>query len=410
MKAIALEKTKAAFLLTNILRAPFWAVYNLLLFILYKDLHASAFQIALFIALKPACSLISIYWSAFTRGRSERLVSNVIWAGVIGFSPFLFFPFVYSPWFVIFASALYMTMHRGVVPAWMEIIKINVPGVSKQKILSYGLVISYIVGAILPFIIGPLLDKYALCWRYLFPITALIAALSIIFQWRIPMAKSEGEVIEKPQALHGHLLDPWKSAWHLLKEHRDFKHYQIGFMLFGGCGLMLLQPALPKFFIDSLGLSYTELSIALTLCKGIGFGLTSSIWANSLHRADFFRISALIAFLGGLFPLTLLAGQFHLFWIYLAYLLYGVMQAGSELVWHLSGPYFAGEKQSLKYSNVNLLTVGLRGSVIPYAGSLICVLASSISVLFFGGLLCVGGSVWLLGFRKKRVPAIKSEI
>ena len=160
---VRLAKTRAAFLWTHILRAPFWAIYNLLLFILYKDLQASPFQIALFIALKPVVSIFSVYWSSSINKRPDRLLSNIVWAGVIGYLPFLFFPIIYDAWFVIFASALFMTMHRGVVPAWMEIFKRNLPGDAKQKIFSYGSIVSYIVGGILPLVIGPLLDRYFLC-------------------------------------------------------------------------------------------------------------------------------------------------------------------------------------------------------------------------------------------------------
>ena len=137
---------------------------------------------------------------------------------------------------------------------------------------------------------------------------------------------------------------------------------------------MILQPALPKFFMDVLGLSYTELSIALNLCKGIGFVLTSQIWANGMHKTDILRFSTLVIVLGAVFPLILLFAQIHVLWIYVAYLVYGMMQAGSELSWHLSGPIFAKEGESSQFSGVNVLTVGLRGSVIPQLGALLCLL------------------------------------
>ena len=68
-----------------------------------------------------------------------------------------------------------MMMHRGVVPAWMEIFKRNLPGSAKQKIFSYGSVLSYVIGSVLPIIMGPMLDHYALCWRWIFVVTAILA-------------------------------------------------------------------------------------------------------------------------------------------------------------------------------------------------------------------------------------------
>ena len=89
-----IKRTRQAFFWTHLLRAPFWAVYHLLLFILYKDLNASAFQIALFIALKPVVSIFSIYWGNWIHDRPDRLVPNIIWGGVVSYIPFLLPPSV----------------------------------------------------------------------------------------------------------------------------------------------------------------------------------------------------------------------------------------------------------------------------------------------------------------------------
>jgi hypothetical protein len=391
-----LAKTRAAFLWTHILRAPFWAIYNLLLFILYKDLAASPFQIAVFIALRPAVSILSVYWSSSIYKRPDRLLPNIIWAGALGYLPFLLFPLIYNPWFVIFASALFMTMHRGVVPAWMEIFKKNLPGASKQTIFSYGSIVSYVVGSILPIVIGPLLDRYLLCWRWIFMATGLLGIGAIFLQLRIPVPVQK--LFQKPS---NHLLAPWKNAWNLLVSRSDFRAYQIGFMIFGGCGLMILQPALPRFFIDALGLSYTELSIALSLCKGVGFALTSQKWAKIMNRTDIFRFSSVVTFLGALFPLILLISQWQVFCVYIAYLTYGIMQAGSELSWHLSGPLFAKEEESSQYSSVNILTVGLRGCVIPQLGALLCLMLPSPMILCLGAASCFLGTIAMSQYRKK---------
>lgn len=401
-----LRQTRSAFLWTSILRAPFWAIYNLLLFILYKELHATAFQIALFIALKPVVSIFSMYWGAYINQRPDRLISNVIWAGIIGYVPFLFFPIFYNASYVLFASALYMMMLRGVIPAWMEIFKLNLPGNVKHRVYSYGSILSQVVGGLLPLIIGPLLDHSPLFWRWIFVVTALCALFAVFFQSKIPI---EIKHLPKPAlaslSIKGHLFDPWKRAWKLLRSRSDFRAYQMGFIVLGGSGLMLMQPALPKFFIDALGLSYTELSIALTLCKGIGFALTSPLWAERMPKMDLYRFSGWVNILGFLFPIILIFAQVHVFWIYLAYLTYGIMQAGSELSWHLSGPVFAKEEDSTLFSGVNVLAVGLRGCIVPQLGTLLCLFASSATVLLMGGILCLLGMGWLLLFRQRNAYA-----
>src|ERR1700722_510591 len=108
---IYLSKTRIAYTWTRILNTPFWALYTLLPFIMCKDLQATPWQIACIISLKPIVSLFSLYWSSQVKRRRDRLVSNIVWAGILGHLPFLFVPWISHPWFFIFASAVYMLFH-----------------------------------------------------------------------------------------------------------------------------------------------------------------------------------------------------------------------------------------------------------------------------------------------------------
>jgi hypothetical protein len=184
------------------------------------------------------------------------------------------------------------------------------------------------------------------------------------------------------------LIKPWKNAWELICRRKDFARYQLGFML-GGSGLIIMQPALPVFFMEQLKLSYTELAVALTLCKGAGFALTSSTWAKFLNRVDMYRFNSCVTLLAFIFPICLLAAQVNLAWLYAGYLLYGVMQAGSEMSWNLSGPLFANEEDSSVYSSINVLTVGLRGCFVPALGMLIALQFHASGVMLIGGILCL---------------------
>lgn len=399
----ALQRTKSAFLWTRVLNTPFWAVFGLLPFILYKDLHATPLQVAVFIALKPLVSIFSPYWSARINKRRDRLLGNVIGANLLKHAPFLFFPFIDNPWFLILSSGLYMMLHRGGVPAWMEILKLNLPGEKRERVFAYGTALGYLGDGIFPFVLGWLLDGYVESWRWIFPVVSVISLFAVFYQARIPIPK--GEERGEEGSFRTRLLEPWKSARDLMRRRPDFVRFQIGLMLLGGGGLMLMQPALPAFFVDVLELSYTELAVALTLCKGIGCALTSSYWARWMNQVDIYRFSSWVTALGSLFPLFLLAAQFHVVWLYIAYMAYGVMQAGSELSWNLSGPIFSKEEESSAYSSSNVLLVGLRGAVVPALGSLLAVMANSaVEVLALGALLCVLATLWLT--RESRVNAI----
>ena len=365
-------------------------------FILYKDLQASALQITIIIMLKPAASLFSLYWSSLIDKRADRLVSNLIWARVLSHLPFFFFPFVSNVWFFILSFGFYMMLSRGTIPAWMEVLKLNIPAISRERIFAYATAVGYLGAAAIPFALGGIMDTYAQSWRWIFPATALISLGSVLFKYRIPISKDHQNI--NPVAavatlsLSQQLIKPWKSAWDLIWRRRDFARYQLGFML-GGSGLIIMQAILPVFFMDKLDLSYTELAVALTLCKGIGFALTSPTWAVLMNRIDIYRFNSWVTVLAFVFPLCLLAAQVNLTWLYGGYLLYGVMQAGSEMSWNLSGPLFAKEEDSSVYSSINVLTVGLRGCFVPAIGSLLAYVIHASGVMLIGAGLCLLSAV-----------------
>jgi predicted MFS family arabinose efflux permease len=400
--------TQRAFIWTSVLKAPFWSLYGLLVFILYKDLHATAFQVAMFLALKPVVSIFSIYWSQFIVDRRDRLISNIIVAGILGYLPFFFFPFVNNPWFFIFSGALYLMLMRGIVPAWMEILKINLPSKAQGKIFSYGASISYLGGIILPLFLGDALDIYPGIWKWLFPATAVLGLLSMFFQLRIPIPQSTNsslntspdlKVTHKSTCIH-FLLQPWKMSCNLFKERADFRQFQIGFFL-GGMGLMLMQPALPHFFFDTLKVSYIELAVALSVCKGIGFTLTTRFWASLLNKIPIFKFSAIVISLAAFFPLCLLLAENQLIWLYISYLIYGIMQAGSELSWHLSGPIFAKMEDSSSFSSANVAMVGLRGCIAPFLGSLLVSKYNPFYVLLLAAILGILAAIKMQQCNKK---------
>ncbi len=397
------KRTCIAYTGTRILNTPFWALYTLLPFILCKDLQATPWQIACIISLKPIVSLFSLYWSSQIKRRRDRLIKNIIWANILGHLLFVLVPWINHPWFFIFASAIHMLFHRGVNPAWMEVLKINVPENGRRKVFAYGSVIYHTGGALLAIVLGGLLDDYFQAWRWLFPVTALLSLGAFAFQVTLPIkttTSSHDVNLDDPFSFRERLSKPWRDTWQLMKERPDFTRFQIGFML-GGGGLMLWQPALPQFFFDTLQLNYKELTIAMTLCKSIGYAIALPVWTKFMNHVDIFVFSSAVTAVAAFFPLGLMAAQWNIVWLYIAYLLYGLMQAGSELSWNLSGPIFSKHEDSSTYTGVNVVSIGLRGCFAPPLGSLLCNLINANFVLVIGGGLCLLAT-WQMYFSRQK--------
>lgn len=380
------KETRAAFLWTRILSTPFYVLFTLLPYILYKDVGATLFQVTTIIILKPAVSLIAPYWSASIYKRPDRLISSLCWANILKFLPFIFVPFIDRVEYFTLASMAYLILGRGVMPAWMELLKQNIPGESRTKVFAYGQAFDYLGIALFPLTFGWLLDSYQEAWRSLFFFTAAIGMGSTLFLLRIPTKAIE--VTQPPSTLSETLMRPWKLGWDLIIARPDFGRFQMGFM-FGGAGLMILQPALPVFFTDTLSLSYQEMTFAIAFCKGMGYAITTPFWARLFEKIHIFHFCAGVTFLAALFPIFLLLSEARLELLWLAFFGYGFMQAGSELSWHLSGPTFSMDADSSIYSQTNVLTQGIRGAITPYLGLCLCQFAGAPVTLWVGSFLCL---------------------
>lgn len=377
---------------TNLLTEPLFTLYSFLVFILYKDLGASPFQIALLTMLKPVVTILSFYWSAGLKGKAKKLKSNVLWAGFFMRAPFLLCPWIDSAWFVIAAAANYMFFYRAGLPAWLEIIKRNM-GPGRGRAFSISSALGYAEGVGLALACGGLLDKDPSLWKILFFGAAVIGLLSLAVQSRIEV---EGdEVAEERPSLKELIVRPWRDSYRLMRGRPDFSRFQWGFMV-SGFGLMLIQPALPLFAVDLLGVSYLEMAGAISIAKGLGFALSSPLWARWIDRTHVLKMASFVFFSFGIFTAFLSLSLWGLFWFYLAYFLYGIGQGGSHLVWNMSGPIFAGKDESSRYTGANVALAGLRGAVAPPLGGLLAVVCGPVQVLIMGGALCVYSGVRML--------------
>lgn len=387
------KQTSRALILTNLLTEPLFTLYSFLAFILCKDLGASVFQITLLTALKPLVPILAFYWSAGLKGRAAKLKSNVLWAGFLMRAPFLLCPWVDSVWFVIGAAVNYMFFYRAGIPGWLEMIKRGVGAEKRNRMFSIGSALGYAEGVLLSLACGGLLDQNPGAWKGLFFGAALLGLVPLAVQARLKVESEE--VPEERLSLKETLVRPWRDSYRLMKERRDFSLFQWGFMI-SGFGLMLFQPILPIFAAKVLGISHMEMAGAFSIARGLGFSLSSPWWGKWIDRAHVFKVASLVFLMFGLSALLLSFSVWHLVWLYVAYFCYGVAQGGSHLVWHMSGPIFAGKEESSTYSGVNVAMVGLRGAVGPPLGGVLAALLGPVQVILIGGALCVYSSIRML--------------
>lgn len=373
---------------SNLLSEPLFTLYGFLAFILYRDMGASLFQLSLLTMLKPVITILSFYWSAGGR----NLKRNVLWAGLWMRAPFLLCPWVDEAWYVIAAAVNYMFFYRAGVPSWLEIVKRNLKE-GRDRAFSWSSALGYGEGVVLSLAMGTLLDRDPGLWKVLFFGAAVVGLLSLLVIARIKVV-DEVEARERV-GLKELLVRPWRDSWALMRERPDFSRFQWGFMICG-FGIMLIQPALPLFAVDWLGVSYLEMAAGVSIARGLGFVVSSPLWGRWMERANVMRVASGVFFAIGLFPLVLGCSVWGIGWYYLANFLYGIGQGGSHLVWNMSGPIFAGKEESSRYSGVNVAMAGLRGAVAPGLGGWMSGLLGPIQVLVMGGVMCFYGGMFML--------------
>ena len=406
--------TRLIFSLYKLLESPLGSLFGLFAVILYTDLHATPLQITILVSSKPAVALLSFYGNLFINNKTSKLKLMILVFVFLGSIPCLLFPFIDNIWFMIFAHGLFMLSLRAVIPAWSEVLKINLASDSRSKVFSRGSIVNYSTNIIIPLMISPLLDGYPYIWKWLFFAFAALNCLNVIVLLNLKLKNHVPETDSTHpyqfNSLSSILIDPWKKGYKLIKERADFKYFQIVFMLCGA-GLMLMQPALPVFLKGTLQLSYFQLTLATSFCKGISFVLSSSpFWANLLGRISINLFNFYICCFAAIFSFFIIGSQHVLVSIYLAYLVYGIMQAGSELSWHLSGPIFAQNKDSTLYTGVNVAAVGLRGCIAPFIGDLLLFSTGSTSVVFIcGGSLCLMASFYSLWLYRQKSKVLQNQ-
>ncbi len=391
-----IQKTSKTIFWSSILHEPIACFIPLLPFILLKDLHATTLQIVLLTMLSPISALFSIYWSSRISTLGEGLKKNFLGASILARAPLLLSLIFPNVWLIILSSACYNLFSRASIPSWMEMLKLNLPNKIREKFFSIGSAIGYGEGICLAILMGSLLDHSLWVWRPILALALIISLIGSLVQFYMPLREGKSICAKKEKYS---ILTPWKESFSLLKKRKDFLRFQWAFMA-GGFGLMMFKPLLPQFFDQILMISYRDLMIAFSVCKGLGFILTSQKWSQMMQKTSLSLLTSFVLLGFALFSLFLLAAKIHLNYIFIAYVVYGIAQAGSHLIWHLSGPFFAGDREnSSSYSNVNIVLVGVRGLLGPLLGGILGTLLGieillTISIfLYFIGIASLNVSV-----------------
>ncbi len=385
-------RTRTALLWMNLAAEPLLSMYFLLPFILCREWHASAKQVALFLTLRPVLCFCAFWLSSWMR--KTQLVAHLILFSLLAYIPFLFFPFVPRYGVLLICAACYQLFSRASLPALIEVLRRNMDKAPREKSFSWFYFISFTESGLLGCLFGWVLEGSFFRWDMLLLIAALIG-MTVYYPLRriapIPSHAPEGS---------------WMESIRLLKR-KEVAIFQWLFMA-GGAAFMFMAPALSRFYAHDLVLSYKDMAMGRFVMMALGVSLASHFWQKGLHKLHVLPLTRLVLLGFSLFPCLILIARWNHLFLFLGFFIYGIAQAGSHLIWNLSGTLFDPEKDSMPHTRLNLLMVGLRGLIFPFLGGVICDRYGPIVVLWLGMALCGLGALSFWRTRIERVVGTPS--
>jgi hypothetical protein len=290
-----------------------------------------------------------------------------------------------------------MLFSRGSIPAWMEILKLNLKKTQREKIFSVACILAYAEGVLIALFIGRFLDSYENSFKFIIVFSTLLGLIGVFMQFKTPIFE-ENILVKDSQKNFKGFIKPWKEGINLIKKRKDFAKFQIGTFL-AGFGYMLALPSLFLFYADTLKLTHTEMTVARFVFMGLGFIVFSPIWARLMSKFSINFLTGFVCIGFGIFPIFIMFALLSKVWLYIAFLFYGITQGGSRLIWNLSGTVFAKEEDSSPFTAINVSMIGIRGLIAPLLGGFLCEIVGPWVVLFIGVAICFLGSFSM--FRKK---------
>jgi hypothetical protein len=371
---------------------PLEALFTLLIFIITKELHAEPIQLLALTSAKPIVALVAYYCSSLVINNARRIKTFLIIATILGALPCLIAPWVENVWFYVIAYTLFMASLRSLYPAWIEALKLEYTEPALAKVVSRGAIITNLNTIFVSLLISYWMDLHPGIWKFFFVCVGsmqILAGLCIGFLQIEPRNYKEGLATPK---IHLFL----KESWNLLKSDRPFVKYLL-LSFIGGAGVVIIQPYIPIFLETSLNLSYKQLALAFSFCKGVAFVVSSPAWVKFIKSASLYRLQAYINIVCVLFIAALLLAHVEVNSIYIAYIFYGFMLSGCELSWNLSGPRFAKDKDSILHSSMNLALIGTRGCFLPLLGYLAFMQVGVTGIFILSGILFSVSALLALG-------------
>ncbi|MFW5793507.1 MAG: MFS transporter [Bacteroidota bacterium] len=273
---------------------------------------------------------------------------------------------------------LYYLANPIIFPSINLFLKTNYRHENFGKLYSYAITVNKIVMMITTFAYGYVLDLNNYIFVYIFPVAGVLGIINVFLLSRIPFkneALQEIKAIKTP--LWNSVKNSVKSMIKILKDNVPYRHFQMGFMLYG-FGFMGSAIVIVLFFEHGLSLNYTSIAfykngyniIAIFLIPLFG-KLIGNMDPRKFAALSFISmiIYLFALILTGLFPVHIEFWGITLYYMMIIYILFhSVFAATMSLMWSIGSAYFCHPSEAGIYQSIHLVLTGIRAIFAPLLG------------------------------------------
>jgi MFS family permease len=243
------------------------------------------------------------------------------------------------------------------------------------KLYSWATSVNKIVMIVITFLYGLLMDHNNFAFVYIFPIMALLSIISIFALSNIDYAEEEpsGKKVKLLSSIKTSAL----SMLSILQKNRGYRHFEIGFMLYG-FAFMSSITVITIFFERQLHLNYSSIAfyknayyvIAIILLPFFG-KLIGRIDPRKFAVITYLAIMLHIFFimLTEYFPFYTEWFGLKIYYLLLVYIIFhSIFAATMGLLWNIGSAYYCAPEEAGSYQSVHLSLTGVRGIFAPLLG------------------------------------------
>jgi len=377
-----------------------------------KTLSARGWQITVITMLPSFVLVLSLFWSELLK-KGAHQKRNLLVVGLLGRFILLLALITRGTNGVLLLFFLYQLSSAMLIFQVTSIFEHNYRESIRGRIYGWFTSVFTLASMAATLLAGKILDADESAFRLLYAVAGIAGlgacvAFSLVTLDRSAWHASETGT-EHPFRL---MIASFRNAWRVLKTDGLFRRYQSNFSIYG-LGFFAIVPVMPYFLVDTLHLSYGEISLGRGVIGQAGLVLLSPFLGKIMDRTKPIRFTGIMLTIFIFYPLLLGLAAFvpwpKLF-VYAGFLMFGVAIAGVGLAWRLGSLYFTQGRPSAAYLTVHMSNSGLRGVAMPPVGYLIFSYLGSLAAFALSAVLFTVASFRMqrLG-RRERVNGVKAK-